>query len=90
MTERVSIAFENYYAPWDRWFDVRAYPANDAGLSIYFQDITDKMRAEQALRHLNETLEAQVLQRTERSAEQRSAAANGFRNEFHLSGTNEP
>jgi signal transduction histidine kinase/DNA-binding response OmpR family regulator len=64
MAERVSVAFENYHAPLRRWFDIRAYPARDGGLSIYFQDITERKVAEDALRRLNETLEIQVAQRT--------------------------
>jgi len=39
------IQFENYYAPWDRWFENRIYPSKD-GLSIFFQDITDRKQAE--------------------------------------------
>ena len=49
MTERVSIAFENYYEPWKRWFDLRVYPARDGGLSIYFQDMTERKNSEEAL-----------------------------------------
>ncbi len=64
MTERVSVSFETYSAPALRWFDVRAYPARDGGLSVYFQDITERKHAEEALRRINETLEIQVAQRT--------------------------
>ena len=64
MTERESVAFESYHAPLRRWFDIRAYPARDGGLSIYFQDITERKNAETALRRLNETLEVQVVERT--------------------------
>ena len=46
----VSVAFE---APStireDAWLEVRAYPS-DSGLSVYFHDITDRKRAEEALR----------------------------------------
>jgi signal transduction histidine kinase/DNA-binding response OmpR family regulator len=64
MADRVSVAFENHYVPWQRWYDVRVYPARDGGLSIYFQDITDRKLAEDALRRLNETLELQIAERT--------------------------
>ncbi len=64
MTERAIVAFENYYAPRDRWFDIRAYPARSGGISVYFQDITDRKHAEAASRRLNEMLEVQVAQRT--------------------------
>ena len=64
MTERVNVAFEYYSTLQRRWFDIRAYPARDSGLSVYFQDITERKHAEDALRRLNETLEVQVVQRT--------------------------
>jgi PAS domain S-box-containing protein len=72
MVDRTSVAFEHFDAVWRRWFDIRAYPARDGGLSIYFQDITERKRAEDALRHINETLELQVAERT---AELRSKEA---------------
>jgi PAS domain S-box-containing protein len=64
MKNRVSTAFENYYEPWGRWFDIRVYPSRDGGISVYFQDITDKKATEASLQSLNETLELQVQQRT--------------------------
>ena len=49
MDERTSIALDNYYEPWDRWFEVRAYPALNGGISVYFRDITERKRqAEEA------------------------------------------
>lgn len=40
-------SFEQYYAPLDTHFDVRVTP-NDDGISVYFHDITNRVRAEQA------------------------------------------
>ena len=40
------VAFEEYYAPLDAWFDVRVFPS-DSGLSVYLRDITDQRRLEQ-------------------------------------------
>lgn len=40
---------EAYYPPYDRWFEVRAYPSSE-GLSVFFHDITLRKNAEQALR----------------------------------------
>src|SRR5689334_1969932 len=34
------IFIEDYYAPWDRWFENRIYPSRD-GLSILFTEITE-------------------------------------------------
>ena len=39
------VSFEQYHPPLDAWFDVRATPSED-GLSVYFHDITDRVRAE--------------------------------------------
>jgi PAS domain S-box-containing protein len=50
MSERASIHFENYYLPWQRWYDVRVYPSNDGGISVFYQDITGRKRIEEALR----------------------------------------
>lgn len=54
MDERVSADFENYYAPWDRWFHVKAYPAADRGISVFFEDITERKHAESALQQSEE------------------------------------
>lgn len=34
------VDFETRYEPFDTWFEVRAFPAED-GLSVYFRDVTD-------------------------------------------------
>lgn len=56
MNERVATHFENYYAPWKRWFGIRVYPAKDEGVSVFFQDITARKQAEEALHQTNEAL----------------------------------
>lgn len=48
LAEQLPSHLEDYYAPWDRWFENRIYPSPD-GLSIFFHEITDRKRAEQAL-----------------------------------------
>ena len=50
MSERVSVQFENYYIPWGRWYDVRLYPASDGGISVFYQDITERKQIEEAVR----------------------------------------
>jgi PAS domain S-box-containing protein len=49
VTEQVSVAFEAFYPSLDTWFDVHAYPSPE-GLSVYFQDITERRRTEAALK----------------------------------------
>ena len=44
-----SVAFEEFYAPLNKWFSVHAYPSKE-GLSIYFQDVTKRKRYEENLR----------------------------------------
>jgi PAS domain S-box-containing protein len=39
------VSFQQFYAPLELWFDVRATPSQD-GVSVYFHDITDQVRAE--------------------------------------------
>ncbi|KRF02275.1 PAS domain-containing sensor histidine kinase [Paenibacillus sp. Soil766] len=41
MLEQVSVEFDVYYSPLATWFGVKAYPSS-SGLSIFFQDITQK------------------------------------------------
>jgi len=48
VSEQVSVKFEEFYPPLDTWFAVHAYPSPD-GLSVYFQDITERKRAQEAL-----------------------------------------
>ncbi len=40
-----TVQFEVYFEPLGRWFDARAYPRS-SGLAVYFQDISDRKRAE--------------------------------------------
>ena len=43
--EQATVAFEAFYPPLRRWFDIRAYPSR-AGLSIYFLDVSERKEAE--------------------------------------------
>ena len=46
MASGAPTSFEQFYPPLDARFDVRVTP-NDDGISVYFHDITDRVRAEQ-------------------------------------------
>ena len=49
VSEQIAVSFEEYYPPLQTWFEVHAYPSPD-GLSVYFRDITERKRSEEALR----------------------------------------
>lgn len=70
--------FESYAEPFRRWFDVYAFRAGEAHehrVAILFNDITERHRAEDALRELNETLE----QRVEQAVAEREHAQEALR-----------
>ncbi len=56
--ERVPVDFHNYYAAWDRWFHLKAYPAADGGLSVFYEDVTSHHRAEEERVKANQLLTA--------------------------------
>jgi PAS domain S-box-containing protein len=43
--EQVFVCIEEYYAPWQRWFENRIYP-DAQGLTIYFTEVTERKLAE--------------------------------------------
>jgi PAS domain S-box-containing protein len=48
IAEQISVKFEVFYLPLNSWFIVRAYPY-EGGLSVYFNDITERKQAEASL-----------------------------------------
>lgn len=56
MKTRKPAIFEEYYEPWDRYFENRIYPANDGGLAIFFTDITEFRRSEKLVKQSEEDL----------------------------------
>ncbi|HEU0201308.1 MAG TPA: PAS domain S-box protein [Burkholderiaceae bacterium] len=59
LAEQRQIRLEDYYAPWDRWFENRIYPTAN-GLAIFFTEITERKRYELALRAAEERLRLAV------------------------------
>ncbi|WP_255149503.1 PAS domain-containing protein [Halorarius halobius] len=54
MATQEPVSFEEHYEPLDRWFGVNAYPSEE-GLSVFFQDITERKHHERALNALLST-----------------------------------
>ena len=50
-------SFEGFYKPLNRWFEVHAYPGEE-GLAVYFQDITERKQAREALVQSSHQLQA--------------------------------
>jgi PAS domain S-box-containing protein len=62
MNERVPVAFEYYYAPWDTWTFSQLDPLPDGGLANFYTDISEVKRTEARLRQSQALLaEAQQL-----------------------------
>jgi len=57
------VTVERYYPPLDAWFRDQIYPS-ETGVSVYFQDVTERKEREQELR-----LTQDLLERTERIAD---------------------
>lgn len=53
------VRLEDYYAPWDQWYENRICPTQD-GISIFFTDITEHKKREAELKRLHTTLHALV------------------------------
>jgi len=53
MKEQQYVYLEEYYPPYDRWFENHIYPS-PTGLSIYFKDNTEKKKAELELQKSEE------------------------------------
>ena len=65
MAKRATVKFEYFYEPSARWFEIDAYPVKDGGLAVHGRDVSERKRAEEALRRAHDELEQQVFQRTE-------------------------
>lgn len=49
MEEQTAVSFEDFYPPFNAWYEIRAYPS-EHGLSVFFQNVTERKRSEEALR----------------------------------------
>tara|TARA_R110002050_G_scaffold94765_2_gene197256 strand:+ start:121956 stop:126611 length:4656 start_codon:yes stop_codon:yes gene_type:complete len=55
-----TISFEEYFQPWNRWFENRVIPSNE-GLSVFFQDITSRVKAQEDIKVAKEFSEELIL-----------------------------
>lgn len=56
---QVPVLIEDYYAPWDRWFENRIYPSGD-GISILFTEITERKKTLENIQEQNRLFTALV------------------------------
>ncbi len=57
MDEHDTVEFVEHYEPLNRWFEVKAFPF-EGGLSIYFDDVTERLEAKERLRRERDLVEA--------------------------------
>ncbi len=55
--DQETVEFVEYYPPLNRWFEVKAFPFV-GGLSVYFDDVTERIQAQQELRRERDLTEA--------------------------------
>jgi PAS domain S-box-containing protein len=60
--------FEDHYTKLHKWYEISAYPSN-AGLSVYFKDITERKLSELLLNNLNVSLHQQAKELSDSNAE---------------------
>ncbi|MGH9456379.1 MAG: hybrid sensor histidine kinase/response regulator, partial [Thermoanaerobaculia bacterium] len=53
MEEKVPVAFEFFYEPFDLWVDERAFPS-EQGITVFVRDITEQKRARQSVEESEE------------------------------------
>jgi PAS domain S-box-containing protein len=48
--EQVTVEFENYYEPFDRWYSLKGYPTPDGGLTTFIRDVTEQKIQQEKVR----------------------------------------
>lgn len=71
-TQGIPAHFEVFYEPYDKWFEIHAYPSED-GLGIFFRNITERKQAE---------VEREQLLAREQAARTEAETANQLKDEF--------
>jgi len=52
---KVTVTFEEYYAPKNQWYDISLYPSKD-GLAVCFRNVTERIKKEDERKELMEQL----------------------------------
>jgi len=60
---RTASSFTSFFADHNRWYEVHVYPA-PSGITVYFRDVSERVRAEDDLRHAKDELEVRIRDRT--------------------------
>lgn len=55
VAENISREFLEFYPPLNRWFEIHTYPAKE-GISVYFEDVTEQIKAEASLKESEQFL----------------------------------
>jgi PAS domain S-box-containing protein len=64
LSEGQTVEVTEFYPPLGTWLEIRAYPAQRGGLTIYFRDVGERQAAQDEILRLNAELELRVKQRT--------------------------
>jgi two-component system cell cycle sensor histidine kinase/response regulator CckA len=62
--QNTTVSFENYFAPWNRWYEITAMPDAGRGLVVRFSDITDRKTSEEQYRRFSTEGSTGVFQTT--------------------------
>ena len=54
MEDGVAVSFEEFYPPLGTWFEVRIYSSPESGLSVFFQNVSERKALEQERERLTE------------------------------------
>ena len=65
VADKVAVSFENYFEPRGQWFEIKAYPSAEGGLSVFFRDVTGRKLAEEAVLKSEERYRALVMASTD-------------------------
>ena len=64
LAEGRTVELEEFYPPLDTWLEIRAYPARQGGLTVYFRDVGERRATQAEILRLNAELEQRVRHRT--------------------------